>query len=121
MPRARVFPVGIDPTKYTLEQLAFISRKEQNIMPDGHDCACCDGIGTLVCTSCRGSGFNARSKEEDFDDEVRLSSNSMNSNVIKHMMQEGSQCWICRGAKIIACSRCSGTGKRDFAENFICD
>mgnify|MGYP004030803881 len=34
----RIFPAGIDPSLYTLEQLAFLSRKEQGIMPTGHDC-----------------------------------------------------------------------------------
>ena len=29
----RIFPKGIDPSMYTLEQLAFLSRKEQGIMP----------------------------------------------------------------------------------------
>ena len=54
----RIFPAGIDPSLYTLEQLAFLSRKEQGIMPTGHDCSCCDGVGTVICHSCRGQAGN---------------------------------------------------------------
>lgn len=117
----RVFPPGLDPSRYTLEQLAFISRKEQGILPTGHDCACCDGVGTIVCTVCRGTGANARSLDDKFNDEVRLSSNAMDERVFRMMMEEAGPCWICKGARHIACTLCVGTGKRDFAENFICD
>jgi hypothetical protein len=82
----RLFPAGIDPTKYTLEQLAFLSRKEQGIMPNNNDCGCCDGIGTLVCTACRGTGSNPRSVEDDFSENVRLSSNAIPGGLIKIMM-----------------------------------
>jgi hypothetical protein len=120
--KRRAFPIGIDPTKYTIEQLAFLSRKELGIMPDMNDCAICDGIGTLVCTSCHGSGCNAGSHEKKFNDVVRLNSNSMHGKMVLQMLtEEGAPCWICRGAKIIACTQCEGSGKRDFAENYICD
>ena len=33
----RIFPKGIDPSLYTLEQLAFLSRKEQGIMPTSNE------------------------------------------------------------------------------------
>lgn len=118
----RLFPTGIDPTKYTIEQLAFLSRKEQGIMPDMNDCAICDGIGTLVCTSCGGTGCNCGSHADKFDDVVRLNNNSMNAQMVQQMLtEEGAPCWICRGAKLIACTQCEGSGKRDFAENYICD
>ena len=117
----RIFPAGIDPSLYTLEQLAFLSRKEQGIMPTGHDCSCCDGVGTIICHSCRGQGTNQQSQESRFDDEVRLNSNAMQAGVVNMMMQEGMMCWVCRGAKHIACTSCQGTGKRDFADNWIAD
>ena len=40
-----VFPRGTNFKQYSLEQLAFMSRKEQGIMPDGHDCTGCCGVG----------------------------------------------------------------------------
>lgn len=91
-------------------------------MPDMNDCAICDGVGTLVCTSCHGSGCNAGSHEKKFNDVVRLNSNSMHGKMVLQMLtEEDAPCWICRGAKIIACTQCEGSGKRDFAENYICD
>lgn len=116
----RLFPAGIDPSRYTLEQLAFISRKEQGIMPD-NDCACCSGVGTLICTSCNGTGHNPRSVEDNFDERVRLSSNAMHAGVVTAMMREAGPCWICRGANHIACAECQGSGKRNFADNWILD
>ena len=90
-------------------------------MPTGHDCSCCDGVGTVICHSCRGQGTNQQSQESRFDDEVRLNSNAMQAGVVNMMMQEGMMCWVCRGAKHIACTSCQGTGKRDFADNWIAD
>ena len=119
--RPRVFPVGMDPSKLSIEQLAFLSRKEQNIMPDGHNCECCDGMGTLNCTACRGSGTNHTCVEDNFNEQVRLSSNAIKPQLLNMTMQESGPCWICRGAKIIMCTTCTGTGKKDYAENFICD
>jgi hypothetical protein len=118
----RLFPKGINPNDYTIEQLAFLSRKEQGIMPDMNDCAICDGIGTLVCTACHGTGLNSHSHEDKFNEEVRLMNNSMHGVLVEAMLtQEGAPCWICRGAKHIACTACEGSGKRDFAMNYICD
>jgi hypothetical protein len=46
----------------------------------------------------------------------------MHGGMMESMLtQEGGICWICRGAKHIACTACEGSGKRDFAENYICD
>ena len=45
----------------------------------------------------------------------------MQAGVVNMMMQEGMMCWVCRGAKHIACTSCQGTGKRDFADNWIAD
>ena len=118
----RAFPKGIDPREYTLEQLAFISRKEQGIMPDMNDCSTCEGIGTLICPECLGTGINRGSQEARFDETVRLSSNSLQSNMVEAMLtKEGAPCWICRGLKHIGCTQCEGSGRRDFAENYICD
>jgi len=121
--RARDFSwEGIDPSAYTLEQLAFISRKQSGIMPDMNDCACCEGIGTLVCTACMGTGSNSGHQADKFDDTVRLNSNALNAKFVEAThSQEGAPCWICRGAKHIACTMCEGSGRRDFAENYICD
>ena len=119
--RPRVFPEGMDPSNLCIEQLAFLSRKEQNIMPDGHNCERCDGVGTLNCTACRGSGTNHTCVGDNFNEEVRLSSNAVKPQLLNMTMQESGPCWICRGAKIIMCTTCSGTGKKDYAENFICD
>ena len=118
----RLFPKGIDPKDYTIEQLAFLSRKEQGIMPDMNDCAICDGVGTLICTACHGTGTNPRSNSDKFGDTVMIYNDSMHSGMLESMLtQEGGICWICRGAKHIACTSCEGSGKRDFAENYICD
>ena len=68
----RLFPKGIDPKDYTIEQLAFLSRKEQGIMPDMNDCAICDGVGTLICTACHGTGTNPRSNSDKFGDTVSV-------------------------------------------------
>jgi hypothetical protein len=46
----------------------------------------------------------------------------MHGGMVESMLtQEGGICLICRGAKHIACTSCEGSGKRDFAENYICD
>ena len=117
----RLFPKGIDPKDYTIEQLAFLSRKEQGIMPDMNDCAICDGIGTLICTACHGTGMNPRSNADKFLDEVKIFNDGMRRHDGVHVDPGGGICWICRGAKHIACTACEGSGKRDFAENYICD
>ena len=118
----RLFPKGVDPKDYTIEQLAFLSRKEQGIMPDMNDCAICDGVGTLVCTACHGTGLNPQSNADKFADEVKIFNDAMHGGMMESMLtQEGGICWICRGAKHIACTACEGSGKRDFAENYICD
>ena len=118
----RLFPKGIDPKDYTIEQLAFLSRKEQGIMPDMNDCAICDGVGTLICTACHGTGMNPQSNADKFADEVKIFNDAMHGGMMESMLtQEGGICWICRGAKHIACTACEGSGKRDFAENYICD
>ena len=118
----RLFPKGIDPKDYTIEQLAFLSRKEQGIMPDMNDCSICDGVGTLICTACHGTGMNPRSHADKFADEVKIFNDAMHGGMMESMLtQEGGICWICRGAKHIACTACEGSGKRDFAENYICD
>lgn len=117
----RIFPKGIDPSLYTLEQLAFLSRKEQGIMPTSNDCSCCDGVGTVICHTCRGHGNNQSSQEAKFSGEVRLNSDAIPGEVLGMMMKEGMMCWVCRGAKHIACTSCEGSGKRDFADNWITD
>jgi hypothetical protein len=52
---------------------------------------------------------------------VRLNSDAIPGEVLGMMMKEGMMCWVCRGAKHIACTSCEGTGKRDFADNWITD
>jgi hypothetical protein len=91
-------------------------------MPDMNDCAICDGVGTLICTACHGTGMNPQSNADKFADEVKIFNDAMHGGMMESMLtQEGGICWICRGAKHIACTACEGSGKRDFAENYICD
>ena len=70
----------------------------------------------------RDSILRARASASKTRDRTLIYNDRMHGGMVESMLtQEGGICLICRGAKHIACTSCEGSGKRDFAENYICD
>ena len=86
-----------------------------------NDCAICDGIGTLICTACHGTGMNPRSNADKFLDEVKIFNDAACGVHDGVHVDPGGASAGSAAARHIACTACEGSGKRDFAENYICD
>ena len=118
--KEKTFGKNVDVEKYTIDQLAFLSRKEQGkkegkvILPDYHNCTRCNGTGKDFCSACKGRGTNDHDITDDFESDVYIvGSTAEQWNLIKSTLGESTPCWLCRGKKIAICKDCRGTGCRD--------
>ena len=118
--KEKTFGKNVDVEKYTIDQLAFLSRKEQGkkegkvILPDYHNCTRCNGTGKDFCSACKGRGTNDHDITDDFESDVYIvGSTAEQWNLIKSTLGESTPCWLCRGKKNAICKDCRGTGCRD--------
>ncbi len=103
------------------EQLEFLERKEKGIMPEISVCKTCDGIGTIPCTSCKGTGVNPVGlAEKMFTDErgVRQTNNIIDA---RWLLADNGPCWLCKGALEMACKDCCGVGIPGILDKFSGD
>ena len=103
------------------EQMEFLERKRKGILPERSTCKTCDGIGTIPCTSCKGTGLNPVGlAEKMFTDErgIRQTNNIIDA---RWLLADNGPCWLCKGGLEIACKDCSGVGIPDILDKFSGD
>eukprot|EP00958_Prasinococcus_capsulatus_P006735 scaffold626_cov409-Prasinococcus_capsulatus_cf.AAC.17 len=99
-------PNGLSP-----EQVAFMERKlnrkegDAPVIP-GAVCERCNGLGSIQCPACEGTGINREEVTIEALNSERMKSDFVDSTHKK----KGMACWLCRGVGQLACPDCGGSG-----------
>jgi len=106
-------------------QLEFLVRKRKAamglgpIMPASSMCSTCDGVGTVECHQCKGSGQNRQGVSEEIFGEQIISQNGVFN--ARWLFSDQGPCWLCKGMQHIGCPDCSGTGIAGGVDRFTGD
>eukprot|EP00240_Pyramimonas_obovata_P007375 CAMPEP_0118932858 /NCGR_PEP_ID=MMETSP1169-20130426/10659_1 /TAXON_ID=36882 /ORGANISM="Pyramimonas obovata, Strain CCMP722" /LENGTH=156 /DNA_ID=CAMNT_0006875561 /DNA_START=54 /DNA_END=524 /DNA_ORIENTATION=+ len=102
--------------KYSAAQLEFMKRKEKREMPTSNQCKTCEGTGLCDCGVCGGTGMNGADMNLPEGDQI---TRAVNTNPM--LYDADGACWFCRGARLVACKECAGSGIENLSAKWETD